>query len=100
MAHDPFAPKPKRENKIERGIVQVAEYYGWFSFKIVSPSFNGMPDRGFVKEGEHFTVVECKRFGETPTKLQKIRAQQLKEKGVRVYWLDNIEGAHEIFGNL
>lgn len=100
MAHDPFAPKKKRESKVERDICEIARYYGWFSFKIVSPAFNGMPDRGFVKDGEHFTVVEVKRLGEKPGKLQLVRARQLKKEGVRVYWLDSIEEAHEIFGDL
>lgn len=85
------------ESKIEKEICEIAAYYGWMSFKIVSPEFNGMPDRGFVKEGQPFTVVECKRLGEKPRKLQLVRARQLAEKGVRVHWLDNKEGAHAIF---
>lgn len=98
MATDPFERKAKdRENKVEKRICEIAAYYGWMNFKITSPAFDGMPDRGFVKFGETFTVVECKQLGKKPTKLQKVRAKQLAEQGVRVFWLDNEEGAYEIF---
>lgn len=92
-------PKSVRENKVESRICEIAAYYGWMSFKIVSPAFIGMPDRGFVKEGRTFTVVECKRLGEKPRKIQQVRARQLAEKGVRVFWLDTEEDAHAIFNS-
>lgn len=97
MAKDPFETRrPRRENKNEKDVVEIAEYYGWMGFKVVSPAFNGMPDRGFVREGE-FVLVEVKQEGKEPTKLQHVRARQLREKGIKVYWLDSPEGAHAIF---
>ena len=95
--NDPFEnSRPRLEKKNEKDICDIAEYYGWFPFKFVSPEFNGMPDRGFVKDGE-LVLVEVKQEGKEPSKLQKVRARQFAEKGIKVYWLDKPEGAHEIF---
>jgi len=101
MATDPFGKKKQvRESKVEKDICQFAEYYGWMQFKIVSPAFNGMPDRGFTRltEGRsEFIVAEIKQLGKRPTKLQQIRARELRAHGVEVHWFDNLEDAKNVF---
>lgn len=97
MAKDPFDnKKPDLESKNEKAICEIAEWNDWMQFKVVSPAFNGMPDRGFVRNGE-FLLVEVKQLGKKPSKIQQVRARQLREKGIKVYWLDNVGEAHEIF---
>lgn len=98
---NPFeVAKSVRESKVEKSICDFAEYYGWMQFKIVSPEFNGMPDRGFVRmtDGEReFIVAEIKMLGKKPEKLQLIRAEQLKKHGVVVHWFDSLEDAKDVF---
>lgn len=101
MATDPFETKKTvRESKVEKQICEFAEYYGWMQFKVVSPEFNGLMDRGFVRltDGHsEFILAEIKQLGKKPTKLQQLRARQLREKGVSVHWFDNLEDAKNVF---
>ncbi len=98
---DPFAVAATiRESKVEKGICEFAEYYGWMQFKVVSPAFNGMPDRGFVRktgDKSEFILAEIKQFGKKPTTLQAIRARELAKHGVEVHWFDSVEAAKDVF---
>lgn len=98
---DPFGVVSTiRESKVEKDICEFAEYYGWMQFKVVSPAFNGMPDRGFVRltgSKREFILAEIKQFGKRPTVLQQVRARQLAEHGVDVRWFDNVEDAKDAF---
>lgn len=101
MKKDPFfQTKTIRESKVEKDICEFAEYYGWMQFKVVSPAFNGMPDRGFVRKSENggeFILAEIKQLGKRPTPLQAIRARELARHGVEVHWFDNVEAAKDVF---
>lgn len=98
---DPFSmAKTIRESTVEKSICDFAEYYGWMQFKVTSPEFNGMPDRGFVRktgDKSEFILAEIKQLGKRPTTLQKIRARELSKHGVEVHWFDSLEAAKDAF---
>lgn len=98
---DPFAVAATiRESKVEKSICEFAEYHGWMQFKVTSPAFNGMPDRGFVRktgDKSEFILAEIKQFGKKPEPLQRVRARELAKHGVEVHWFDNLEDAKNVF---
>lgn len=58
---------------------------------MVSPGFNGMPDRLVIFPGGIIAFVEVKAPGKKPGALKLSRHRLLKRFGFRVYTLDNID---------
>lgn len=81
-----------RESSIERTVVSRAKDAGWLSYKFVSPSNSGVPDRIFIKAGR-VVFIEFKAPGKKPTKLQEKIIGKIREAGVEVYVCDNVEDA-------
>ena len=52
-----------RESAIEKAVTAHAKKNGWISFKWVSPSQRGVPDRLYFKSGE-LVIVEFKAPGQ------------------------------------
>ena len=64
---------------------------GGIAPKLMSPGFDGMPDRIVLLPGGHMGFVEVKAPGEKPRPLQLSRHGLLRRLGFKVYVLDDIE---------
>jgi len=84
-----------REKAIEQKLVSTVRRSGGIAPKLVSPGFDGMPDRMVLMPGGHIAFVEVKAPGEKPRPLQMSRHRLLRRLGFSVYVLD---GAEQIGG--
>ncbi|CAB1255180.1 Phage protein [Ruminococcaceae bacterium BL-6] len=78
-----------KEKTIEKKLVQTVKATGGIAPKLVSPGFDGMPDRIVLLPGGHIGFVEVKAPGEKPRLLQLARHGLLRRLGFRVYVLDD-----------
>lgn len=81
-----------RERDIEAKVVKWAKNNGWLTYKFVSPSQRGVPDRIFIKEG-HIVFIEFKAPGKKPTQLQAHTIKKLREAECEVHVFDDVESA-------
>lgn len=79
-----------RERNIEASCCRWAEKQGWLHRKFKSPGKRSAPDRIFIREGQ-VLFVEFKAPGKKPTELQKIEHATLREAGMTVLVIDNLE---------
>ena len=80
-----------REKDIENKLVQAVKGMGGIAPKLVSPGFDGMPDRLLLFPGGRIAFAEMKAPGKVPRPLQAVRIQQLRSLGFRVYVIDSPE---------
>ncbi len=80
-----------REKLVEQKLVRAVKDRGGICPKLVSPGFDGMPDRMVLMQGGHLAFVEVKAPGKTPRSLQVSRHRLLKGLGFLVYVLDDPE---------
>jgi len=78
-----------REKQIEQKLVRAVKNMGGIAPKLVSPGFDGMPDRIVLLPSGHIGFVEVKAPGEKPRPLQLARHGLLRRLGFRVYVLDS-----------
>ena len=72
-----------REKTIEQHLVKEAKRRGGIAPKLVSPGFDGMPDRLVLLPKGRIAFVEVKAPGETPRPLQASRHRLLMK-----WWSD------------
>ena len=75
-----------REKEIEKKLTQMVKQAGGICPKLVSPGFDGMPDRMVLLPNGRIGFVEVKTPGEKPRPLQLLR-----RLGFPVYVLDDME---------
>lgn len=80
-----------KEKAIEKKLVQTVKASGGIAPKLVSPGFDGMPDRIVLLPGGHIGFVEVKASGEKPRPLQLARHGLLRRLGFKVFVLDRPE---------
>ena len=80
-----------REKQVEQKLVTATKATGGIAPKLVSPGFDGMPDRMVLLPGGKIGFVEVKAPGKTPTPLQEARHRLLRQLGFQVFVLDGIE---------
>lgn len=80
-----------REKWIEQQLVKAVKDKGGIALKIVSPGFDGMPDRLILLPERKIAFVEVKAPGKTLRPLQEKRKRQLEALGFLVFCLDHIE---------
>ena len=80
-----------REKKIEQQLVKEVKDKGGIALKIVSPGFDGMPDRLILLPNRKLAFVEVKAPGKTLRPLQEKRKRQLEALGFLVFCLDHID---------
>jgi len=78
-----------REKTLEALLVQAVKSMGGLAPKLVSPGFDGMPDRIVLLPHGKMAFVEGKAHGKKPRPLQVRRKSQLESLGFSVYCLDN-----------
>ena len=77
-----------REKAIERKLVKAVQAAGGIAPKLVSPGFDGIPDRLVLLPYGKMVFVEVKAPGKSPRPLQLARHRLLRRLGFRVYVLD------------
>ena len=80
-----------REKWIEQQLVKAVKDIGGIALKIVSPGFDGMPDRLILLPNRKAAFVEVKAPGKTLRPLQEKRKRQLEALGFLVFCLEHIE---------
>ena len=80
-----------KEKSIEQKLVRAVKGRGGICPKLVSPGFDGMPDRLVLLPGGKIGFVEVKAPGEKPRPLQTARHQLLMRLSFKVYVLDSPE---------
>jgi hypothetical protein len=80
-----------RESLIEGKSCQWAKAQGWLSYKFVSPSQSGVPDRLFIRNAE-VVFVEFKATGEQLRPLQVKVIDKMRTNGATVHVIDSVEG--------
>ena len=80
-----------REKWIEQQLVKAVKDIGGIALKIVSPGFDGMPDRLILLPNRKAAFVEVKALGKSLRPLQEKRKRQLEALGFLVFCLDNID---------
>ena len=80
-----------REKDIERKLIAEVKKAGGLALKLVSPGFDGMPDRLLLLPIGKLAFVECKAPGKTLRPLQEKRKRQLESLGFLVFCLDHPE---------
>lgn len=79
-----------KESYIENKCLALAKQQGYTVRKIKYIAQNGAPDRMFFKLG-HFMFVEFKTDGGIISEIQKYQQKLLKDAGIEVYNIWNIE---------
>ena len=77
-----------REKIIEQLLAKAVKSSGSIAPKLVSPGFDGMPDRLVLLPGGKIGFVEVKAPGKEPRPLQVARHGLLRRLGFKVYVLD------------
>ncbi len=80
-----------RERQIEKKLADAVRGAGGICPKLVSPGFDGMPDRMILLPGGKIGFVEAKAPGQKPRPLQTRRHAQLTALGFKVCVLDGTE---------
>ncbi len=80
-----------REKTVEQKLVQAVKARGGICPKLVSPGYDGMPDRLVLMPDGRFAFVELKAPGKKPRPLQTARHRMLERLGYRVFVIDSTE---------
>ena len=80
-----------REKEIEYKFVMAVKKCGGAAPKLVSPGFDGMPDRLVLLPGGVCAFAELKAPGKHPRPIQTARHKMLKRLGFKVYVIDSPE---------
>lgn len=88
-SNKPFFEKKVVEGDIASAAHKWAELRGWFTFKVESPTINGLPDRFYLRRGVH-RFVEWKRPDGDLSAQQVKRIHELRNHGADVRVFDNL----------
>jgi hypothetical protein len=78
-----------REAELERKVVKWCREHGLLTYKFVSPSSRGVPDRIVICPGGGILFLELKQPGSKPTALQLHEIDRLQIAGCNARWSDN-----------
>ena len=82
---------PQGEKYSEKKLIKAVRAVGGIAPKLVSPGYDGMPDRLVLLPKGRMGFVEVKAPGKKPRPLQTARLELLKRLGLKVYVLDGEE---------
>lgn len=88
------------EKEIEKKVCDYAKTKNVLSYKFVSPSNRGVPDRLFVTENGIAFFIEFKAKGKKPTVLQESKMQTLRKNKALVFLVDDVELGKLIINNM
>lgn len=79
------------EKKIEQKLVEMVRKMGGIALKLISPSYDGMPDRLVLLPKGKIAFIELKAPRKKMRPLQIRRKKQLESLGFAVYCIDGIQ---------
>lgn len=80
-----------REKVIEQRLIKAVRQSGGLALKLISPGFNGVPDRLLLFMGGKVAFAEVKAPGQKPRPLQVHRMEQLRKLGFTVFVIDDAD---------
>ena len=89
-----------REKQIELKLVKAVRAAGGICPKLVSPGFDGLPDRMVLLPHGKMGFVEVKAPGGKPRPIQAARHRLLRQLGFKVYVLDCAEDIPRILDGI
>jgi len=89
-----------REKTIEQKLVREVKALGGLAVKLISPSYDGMPDRLVLLPGGKMAFVEVKVPGMKPRPLQIKRHVMLQQLGFKIYVLDDVRQIQQIISEI
>lgn len=89
-----------REKEVERHLVEAVRRRGGIAPKLVSPGYDGMPDRLVLMDGGRMAFVELKAPGKKPRELQLKRMDELKRLGYLVKVVDSVDKIREVLDEI
>lgn len=84
------------EKDIEKKFIKAIRHVDGIALKLVSPSFNGIPDRLVLMPKGKIGFVEIKDRGKKPRALQISRHNMLRQLGFKVFVLDDVDDIEKI----
>lgn len=84
------------EKDIEKKFIKAIRHVDGIALKLVSPSFNGIPDRLVLMPKGKIGFVEIKDKGKKPRALQISRHNMLRQLGFKVFVLDDVDDIEKI----
>lgn len=81
------------ESDVESAVVAWWQFRGLMTTKLNGEGQRGKPDRVFWAPKGKAIIIEFKRHGEEPTRLQKFYLDAFKTNGYTVAWFDNANAA-------
>lgn len=91
-------PRTPLEKEIERKVCEFAKKNDTLAYKFNSESHRSVPDRLFITRHGQVYFIEFKRAGKKPTEQQAREIQRIKDQGVPVLVVDNVEEGKRIVG--
>ncbi|PZR89783.1 MAG: hypothetical protein DI537_20480 [Stutzerimonas stutzeri] len=82
---------------VEKPVIAYAEKQGFLYRKLGWIGRRGAPDRLFSRSDTGPFLVEFKRPGKTPDKLQEREIARLRKAGMTVHVIDNAEAGFALF---
>lgn len=79
------------EKDIEKRVCDYAKSLGMLCYKFTSPAKRSVPDRMFITKTGIVFFIEFKRLGQNPTDGQIVEIKKIRDKGVKVFVIDNVE---------
>ena len=80
-----------KEKIIEKEFKNAAKSMGGIALKLISPGFNGMPDRLVLLPRGKIAFIELKAPGKKLRPIQEKRKRQIEALGFMVFLIDNID---------
>ena len=80
------------EREIEKKLVKYCKRVGCITYKFVSPSQRGVPDRIIISPCGKVGFLELKQYGKKPNAQQMCQLLALQQHNVLADWADTIEG--------
>lgn len=84
------------ESEFETKFTAFVKSRGWFCEKIMRTGRRGFPDRFLARKKNGVVLVEAKRSGEDARRQQLKRHKELRDHGVVVYVIDNMDDARRL----
>lgn len=88
-------PKEKVESDYVAEAHEFAVLRGWFTFKVESPTMDGLPDRFYGRRGI-IVFIEWKKPDGVLSAKQKLRIREMRKHDITVYVFDNLEDAKAV----
>jgi hypothetical protein len=86
------------EKDIERKVCDYAKRKGCLVYKFTSPNRASVPDRLLITDTGTVFFIEFKRAGKKPTDGQAREIKRLKEQGVSVFVIDDVNVGKQVVG--